>query len=262
MTSRAFQALLVSEHESVMTITLNKPERKNPIGPVMVNELCWALDDAKESSSVRVVVLTGAGGAFSSGGDLGQMAGGAGGAAPLAFKGDFVDLILRFTSLGKPVIARVPGPAMGGGVGLLAACDFAVACESAVIGTPEIKRGLFPMQIMAVMQRVMPRRKLIEMMLLGEKISAQKALEWGLLSHVVQDAELDGFVDALALKLAAQSPTAMRMGLAALHTQTDQSLADALPFLRDQLVAILGTEDAREGLQAFMEKREPRWTGR
>ncbi len=262
MDVRAYQTLLVSVTDGVVTVMLNKPERKNPIGPAMVNELCWALDDAKDDDDVRVIVLTGAGAAFSAGGDLAMMAGSAEGPPPLAFRGDYADLLMRFAHLGKPTIARVPGVAMGGGLGLVASCDFAVACESAIIGTPEIKRGLFPMQIMAVLMRVVPRRKLVEMMLLGDKLTAKQAMEYGLLSHVVPDAELDRAVSALAARLVALSPMALRMGLTAFHHQADQELATALPYLRGELIKVLGTEDAREGLVAFMEKREPKWTGR
>lgn len=261
--TRTYRTLLVADEGPVRTLTLNKPERKNPLGPEMVNELCWALDDAKDDASVRVIVLTGAGSAFSAGGDLKQMGGGDGEEGePLPARGDYVDLLLRFTSLGKPTIARVPGVAMGGGLGLVASCDFAVACQSAVLGTPEIRRGLFPMMIMAVLRRVTSRRKLMEMMLLGEKLSAEQAAALELINRAVPDAELDAAVRALADKLAAQSPTAMRLGLLAFHAQADLDLKSALPMLRDQLVAILGTEDAREGLMAFMEKRAPTWTGR
>ncbi|MBC7173577.1 MAG: enoyl-CoA hydratase/isomerase family protein [Polyangiaceae bacterium] len=261
MLQRSYQALLVENVGGIVTITMNRPERKNPLGPRMVNELLYALDDANESSEVRAIVLTGAGSAFSAGADLADFAA-AGDDSALPFRGGFKELLLRFTALGKPTIARVPGLALGGGLGLVASCDFAVASESATLGTPEIKRGLFPMMIMAVLQRVVPRRKLMNMMLLGERLSAEEGLEIGLLSHVVPDAELDAAVASLAEKLASQSPTAMRMGLGAFHRQADQTLAEALPELEQQLGAILGTEDAREGLAAFMQKREPRWTGR
>jgi enoyl-CoA hydratase/carnithine racemase len=180
----------------------------------------------------------------------------------LAPRGDFADLLLRFTTLGKPVIARVPGAALGGGLGLVASADFAIACESAVLGTPEIHRGIFPMQIMAVLERLVPRRKLMELMLLGEKLSAARALELGLLSRVVPDESLDLEVDTLARELATRSPTAMRMGLRAFHHQSGKPLEDSLPYLRDQLMAVLTSEDAREGLRAFAEKREPMWTGK
>jgi len=258
---RPYRLVEVEQEGPVATLRMNLPERKNPLGPAMVNELLWALEDAKEAASVRVIVLTGAGKAFSAGGDLKQMSGGTDGPS-LPSKGDYVDLLESFAGLGKPVIARIPGYAMGGGLGLVAACHFAVASSDAILGTPEIKRGLFPMMIMAVLQRIMPRRALLRMMLLGEKLSAAEALEHGILSHVVEPDALDAKVRELSEALAANSPTATRMGLRAFHAQADLPLAEALPMLRDQLFAILGTEDAREGLMAFLEKREPRWTGR
>jgi enoyl-CoA hydratase/carnithine racemase len=261
VSERAYRTLLVKHEDGVATITMNKPERKNPLGPEMVNELCWALDDAKDAEGVRAIVLTGAGDAFSAGGDLKQM-GSDGAGEALAHRGDYAALLLRFSSLGKPTIARVKGVAMGGGLGMVAACDFAIAGESAVFGTPEIKRGLFPMMIMAVLRRVVSKRRLMEMMLLGEKIDAQTAARIELVSRVVPDASLDGEVAALAKKLTEQSPTAMRMGLAAWNAQADQDLATAIPALQAKLGEILMTEDAREGLMAFAEKRAPKWTGR
>lgn len=261
MEARSYRAITVGVQGAIATITMNRPERKNPLGPEMINELLWALDDCRDDASVRVVVLTGAGSAFSGGGDLKQMAGDDG-PAPLEIKGDYPDLLLRFTTLGKPSIARVNGVAMGGALGIIAACDFAIAAQSARLGTPEIKRGLFPMMIMAVLRRVVSKRRLMELMLTGDPITADEAARIELVSRAVPDAELDAAVKTLADKLAAQSPTAMRMGLAAWHAQADQDLASALPMLRDQLFAILGTEDAREGLTAFAQKREPVWTGR
>lgn len=259
---RAYRAITVGVDGAIATITMNRPERKNPLGPEMVNELLWALDDCRDDAAVRVVVLTGAGNAFSGGGDLKQMAGGDGGPPPLEIKGDYVDLLQRFTAMGKPTIARVNGVAMGGALGIIAGCDFAIVTASAQLGTPEIKRGLFPMMIMAVLRRVVSKRRLMELMLTGDPITAEEAAAIELVNRAVPDAELDAAVKSLADKLAAQSPTAMRMGLAAWHAQADQDLATSLPMLRDQLFAILGTEDAREGLTAFMQKRAPVWTGR
>lgn len=262
MEARSYRELLVSADAGVARIVLNRPDRKNPLGPQTINELLWALDDAKDDAAVRAVVITGAGAAFSAGADLKQMSSGHGDEPALAPKGDFRDLMLRFPMLGKPTIARVPGPAMGGGLGLVAACDFAIACESAVLGTPEIKRGLWPMMIMAVLREIVPRRKLMSMMLLGDKLSAREALDHGLLTSVVPDDQLDGAVDALASKLAAQSPTAMRMGLEAFHATRGEPLDRAVPYLQDRLYALLATDDAREGMTAFLEKRAPNWTGK
>jgi enoyl-CoA hydratase/carnithine racemase len=260
MQERPYRTIEARVDGAVATITLAIPERKNPIGPLMVNELLYALDDAKDDKSVRVVVLTGKGGAFSAGGDLKQMSGGDEEPA-LAPKGDYADLLLRFRSMGKPVVARVEGPAMGGGLGLVASCQIAIAGQSAVLATPEVRRGLWPMQIMTALEPLVPRRQLMSMMLLGEKLSADQALEAGLLTTVVPDEQLDTAVADVAAKLAAQSPTAMRMGLDAFYVQEGQPIEQALPYLRDQLFALLSTDDAREGLAAFFEKREPKWKG-
>jgi enoyl-CoA hydratase/carnithine racemase len=257
--ARPYRTIRVEAAAGVATLTMSVPERKNALGAEMVNELLWALDDARDEPAVHVVVITGAGGVFSAGGDLKQMSGEG---VALQPRGDFVDLLLRFRDLGKPTVARIEGVAMGGALGLVASADFAIAAGSAVLGTPEVRRGLFPMMIMAVLARVVPRRKLLPMMLLGDKLSAQDALEHGLLTSVVADADLDRTVRELAARLAAQSPTAIRMGLRAFHRQHDLPLEEALPMLRDELFALLGTEDGREGLAAFLEKREPRWTGR
>jgi enoyl-CoA hydratase/carnithine racemase len=245
----------------VLRITLNVPERRNAIGPQMVNELLWALADAHDDASVRVVVLTGAGKAFCAGGDFGQMTGAADGPA-LPPKGDYADLLLALTRAEKPIVARVNGPAMGGGLGLVAAATFAIAAEDATLGTPEVNVGLFPMMIMAVLARLVPRRKLLEMMLLGQKVSAPEALAAGLVNRVVPAAELDLAVTALAVELGKKSPITLALGLRAFAAQGDLDLAEALPLLRGKLAEVLGTEDAQEGLLAFLEKRPPVWKGR
>jgi enoyl-CoA hydratase/carnithine racemase len=259
MQDRDYQSLLVEQDGHIVTLTFNNPEKKNPLSQDLVNELLYALDDAETADEVRVIVLTGAGNAFSAGADLKGMSGERG---KLEKKGEFDDLLLRFDTLQKPVVARIPGYVMGGAMGIVACCHFAIACESAILGTPEIKRGLFPMMIMAVLQRVIQPRDLLGLMLLGEKIGARKAKEIGLLSEVVPDDALDARVAELAGQLAKQSPNAMRMGLNAYNEQRRMPLEDALPYLREQLYAVLGSEDAKEGLAAFFQKREPQWTGR
>jgi enoyl-CoA hydratase/carnithine racemase len=256
-----YQKLKVQLEGHVATLTLHNPERKNALGPQLINELLWALDDAKEDPEVRALVLTGSGTAFCAGADLTQMSGATSGIS-LEPRGDFGDLLERFPALGKPVIARVHGPALAGGLGLMASCDFAIAAESAVLGTPEIHRGIFPMQIMAVLAPLVPQRKLMELMLLGEKWSAKEALAAGLLTRVVADDELDQAVTQLASSLAARSPMAMAHGLKAFHQQTIERLEHRLPALRSALMGLLATQDAAEGLAAFMQKREPKWTGK
>jgi enoyl-CoA hydratase/carnithine racemase len=243
---------------AIATITLARPERKNALGPVMINDLIWALDDARDDPTVRVIVLAGDGKAFCAGADLREMIGRSED-SKLAARGDFGELLLRFPTLYKPTVAKVQGVALGGGLGLAASCHFALAAESAQLGTPEVLRGLFPMQIMAVLERLMPRRKLVDMMLLGKTVDAREAEQLGLITRAVPDVELDREVDALARQLASRSPAALRAGLAAHEATTGKPISEAVPYLRDQLAELLSQPDAMEGLSAFLDKREPRW---
>jgi enoyl-CoA hydratase/carnithine racemase len=209
-----------------------------------------------------VVVLTGAGDAFCAGGDFAQMTGGASGADALPAKGDYADLLLAMTRATKPIVARVNGHAMGGGLGLVAASHFAVAARGAKLGTPEVQVGLFPMMIMAVLQRVVPRRRLLEMMLFGERLEADQAAAIGLVSRAVEPADLDAAIKHITDTIVSKSPITLRLGLEAFAAQDDLDLETALPLLRERLGGCLATDDAREGLMAFLEKRKPSWTGK
>jgi len=257
-----YRSLAVHNEAAVATLTMQRPERKNALNPMLINELLWALDDARDDPEIRVIVLTGSGGTFCAGADLSQMSGGDDQKELLlAPKGDLAELLLRFPKLHKPVIAKVNGVALGGGLGLVASCHFAIATSSAKLGTPEILRGLFPMQIMAVLDRLVPQRQLLELMLLGQTVDAERARELGLVTRVVPDEKLDGAIDELAKALAARSPTAMRMGLEAYVAQSGKPMVESLPYLRAQLLGLLATEDAMEGLSAFLQKRPPHWGG-
>ena len=261
MSARSYQRIKTEKGGGVLTITLNYPERRNAIGPVMVNELLYVLEDARIARDVTAIVLTGEGKAFCAGGDFAQMTGGADGEA-LPHKGDYADLLLAMVNSDKPIVAKVNGAAMGGGLGLVAASTFAVASTEATLGTPEINVGLFPMMIMAVLQRLVPRRKLVEMMLFGEKLSAEDAHRIGLVNRAVTPGELDGAVVEVVAKLVGKSPLTTALGLRAFAAQDDLELEAALPLLRERLGEILATDDAREGLMAFLEKRTPKWTGK
>lgn len=260
MRERPYRTIQVAVEDGVATVTLNRPERRNAIGVEMVNELLDALEAAREDARVRVIVLTGAGRAFCAGGDFAQMSG-EGEGLGLAPKGDYADLLLAMVETPKPIIAKVNGHALGGGLGLVAASTFAIASEEAMLGTPEIDVGLFPMMIMAILARVIPRRQLLRMMLFGERLRAEEGAQIGLLDRAVRAEELDGAVSEMTSKLIAKSPIAMKLGLEAFATQSDLDLHAALPMLRERLGGILATNDAREGLMAFLEKRRPQWTG-
>ncbi len=260
--TRLYARIRVADAGSVRTVTLFNPERRNAIGPQMVSELLYAFDDAHADEDIRAVVLTGEGKAFCAGGDFAQMSGGNADGPALPPKGDYADLLLAMTRTEKPIVARVNGPAMGGGLGLVAASTFAVAETGATLGTPEINVGLFPMMIMAVLTRIVPRRKLLEMMLFGQKLSADQALALGLVNRVVPAEELDAAVQTITDDIAKKSPVTVALGLQAFAAQEDLDLETALPLLREKLGECLATDDAREGLMAFLEKRPPVWTGR
>jgi enoyl-CoA hydratase/carnithine racemase len=262
---RDYRKIKVSRDGAIETITLCNPERRNAIGPQMANELLYALEDARASDEVRAIVLTGDGKTFCSGGDFAQMTDpkqSGGHLLDLEYKGDFADLLVALVRSDKPVVARVNGHAIGGGFGLAAACTFAVASSEAQLGTPEINVGLFPMTIMAVLARFVPRRRLLRMMLLGERISADEALRIGVLDEVVPPFDLDAAVTRITDAIVSESPVAIRLGLRAFAAQDGVDLERALPMLRDRLAECLSTDDAREGLMAFLEKRPPKWTGK
>jgi enoyl-CoA hydratase/carnithine racemase len=261
LAERPYRTIAVAANEGVATVTLNRPERRNAIGIQMVGELLYALDDAIEAEAIRCIVLTGAGNAFCAGGDFSQMTG-EGSEGELSPKGDYKDLLIRLWRTTKPVIARVNGHAMGGGLGLVAASTFAVAQTDAKLGTPEINVGLFPFMILGVLERVMSRRALVEMLLSGTRLSAEEAVSAGLLNRAVPPADLDAAVHSYTSMITAKSPMTMRLGLEALRDVDEMGLDEKLPLLSERLMHCLGTEDAREGLTAFLQKREPRWTGR
>ena len=259
-----FKELIYEVEDLVATLTLNRPEKKNALTLNLVNELIVALETAGADDQVGAIVLTGAGDSFCAGADLSQMSGGSPKSeeSGVPYRGGFPELNMAFTTIGKPVIAKVRRYALAGGLGLMCACQFAMADENAQFGTPEIKRGLFPMMIMANIFRNVPRRQGLELILTGDRISAERAAAMGLINRAVPAAELDAEVAALAAKLASKAPQAMRLGLEAFYAQSDMDYADALSYLGEMLIKAISTDDAREGLMSFMEKRPPKWPSR
>jgi enoyl-CoA hydratase/carnithine racemase len=249
--------------DGVATVTLNNPEKRNMLSAQMLVELVDAMKRVREDEEARAVVLTGAGDkAFCAGADLGGFAAD----VPLVAKHFASDLFLEFfrlmPRLGKPSLCAANGHVLAGGMGLALSCDLLIAKEGAAFGTPEINVGAFPYMIMAIIYRNVPRKKVNEMMLLGERLSAEQAVEFGLANKVVPAGEFDAAVADWAAKLASKSPVLMRLGHDAMYRQQDMAVDDALEFLRSQLSLTFSTEDIVEGVTAFFEKREPQWKGR
>jgi enoyl-CoA hydratase len=256
-----YQSIALDETGPVARLTLNRPEKRNPIGPLTCGELVHALGRLRDAADVRVIVLTGAGAAFSAGGDLSSMHGPAAGSASIK-PASLVELFSVMHDVAKPIVAMVNGPALAGGMGLMVACDLVVAADSATFGTTEIAVGLWPMMITAEITRNIGRKKTLEMMLTGRKLSAAEALDAGLVNRVVPAADLEAETMALATEIAERSPAAIALGLRAFYRSQDMEFEPALRCLEGQLGRVLALEDAGEGIAAFLQKRKPVWKGR
>ena len=247
----------------VATITLDDPDTRNALGAELLRELIAALGQARADEAVRCVVLASSHeNVFSAGGDLAGFAA----EGPLVHKHfgseGFPQLFRMIGELGKPTVCAAGGHVLAGAVGVALACDLVVAREGVTFGTPEIDVGLFPFMIMALLYRNVPRKKTNEMLLLGERMGAQEALQAGIVNKVVPAEDFDAAVSDWAARLAGKSPVMMRLGKDAMFRQMDMSLVDALEYLRHNLTLALSTEDAAEGVKAFFERREPEWRNR
>ncbi len=246
-------------------IILNREERRNSMNPEMLRELIKAIKEFEDNGEVVSLVLTGSGDkAFCAGMDMG------GGEAmqlgPLdrhELQRTFISLLRVIKELKKPIVARVQGLALGGGMGLMCACDIVLASEEARFGTPEINLGLFPYIIMATLIRnTGSSKKLMEMMLTGEKISASRACEMGFVNQVVEKEKLDHSVEQVSEILNSKSPAILRLGRRAFYTMRDLDYEQAMEYLSGMLALNMQAEDMIEGVSSFMEKREPVWRGK
>ena len=249
--------------DGVATIALNDPDTRNALSNELFDGLISSLQRGKDDAAVRCVVLRSTHETvFSSGANLGGFAGDVALVHKHFASERFPALFRLIGTLGKPTIVAANGHVLAGALGIALACDLIIASEQATFGTPEINVGAFPFMIMALIYRNVPRKKVNELLLLGERWSAQQALAAGIVNRVVPVAELDAAVADWAGKLASKSPLIMRLGKDAMYRQLDMPLEDALDYLHAQLTIAMSTEDIVEGVSAFFEKREPQWKGR
>ena len=258
-----FESLIYQREGFRAVLTLNRPARRNALSPGLVEDLRAALLAARDDDDVRLVMITGAGErAFCAGGDLGAGMMSQGVVTAHHGRAGFADLLRAIRDLGKPVVARVQGDALGGGFGLMLACDLVVAADDVRFGTPEVRLGLFPYVIMATIFRNVGRKAGMELILTGDKISATRGLELGLVNQVVPRADLDAATDALCARIERHSPAILRLGRQAFARMSEMRYDDALDYLNGMLTINTLAEDAAEGVAAFLGKREPEWKGK
>lgn len=251
--------LLYRVESGVACFTINREEKRNSISAEVVALFMDYLDRAEKDENVKVISITGAGTkAFCSGADLGGSSSQEDAKGPKAY----AELLKRLAGFPKPTVARVNGYCLAGGMGFMLACDVVIAAESAKFGTPEVNVGLWPMMIGALIFRNVPRKKAMEMVLLGERIDAREAKEMGLITRCVEPAYLDEEVNNVLRILTKKSPIGMRLGKEAFYAMADMPFEAALDFLSGKIIEVAATEDAGEGITAFLEKREPEFKGK
>jgi enoyl-CoA hydratase len=250
--------------DRVATITINRPESRNALNARVLAGINAMLDQAEKDRDVGSIVLNGAGGkAFCAGADLaGSFSGDASFLERHERGGDFARLLLRMNRCKKPILAAVEGYCLAGGVGLCLSCDVAIASEDAQFGLPEIKRGLWPYMVTAVLIRNVGRKKALELCMTGEWIPAAEAERIGMVNYVVPKAEFRERVNQMARRLASYSPAIMGLGKSSFYRIADMEMVAALDYLQSQLTLNVQTEDIKEGIAAFLQKREPQWKGR
>jgi len=252
-----WEHLRVDEDEVVTAITLDRPDRRNALSLDLMVELQRALEEAQG----RVVVIAGAGPAFSAGHDLTELVACEGDDAAELFD-TCASLMTTVQSIPQPVIAKVHGVATAAGCQLVATCDLAIAETGARFATPGVRIGLFCSTPMVPLTRAIGPKRAMQMLLTGDLIDAATAIEWGLINDAVPADQLDATVDALAHRIAEASPMVLALGKRTFYEQVGMPQADAYTIAAKVMTENAATDDAHEGIQAFLEKRPPTWTGR
>lgn len=249
--------MLYSIDNGVARITINRPEQRNALNSTVLLALRQAIEDAGQNVDARVVTLTGAGEkVFCAGADLKA----AGSSESTDFgRSDYRRLLLAIQEAPKPTIALARGHVMAGGLGIFLACDLTLACDDIHFSTPEIHVGMFPMMVLALLYRHVGRKKATEMMFLGEQMPAASAVQYGMVNQIYPRSQFDARAEEFLRKIAAKSPAILRLGKEAIRKSKNLALPEALEVLESSLARLMESEDCREGIRAFLEKRKPQW---
>ena len=258
----ALEQVLLAADGHVATVTLNRPEQRNPLSAAMLRDLASALRWCRDEPEARVVVLTGAGRVFCAGADLTSFDGSSSALERYRSRDLFVELFTLMSEAGKPIVGRINGHALAGGLGLACACDLLVSVDTATFGTPEINVGIWPMMIQAILSRSIPRKVLLELEMLGDRWTADQMQSLGIVNRVVPHDQLDSTVKDITDRLVKKSPIALRLGRDSFYKQQDMDFRAALAYLHSQFTLVTLTEDSKEGIKAFFEKREPEFKGK
>ena len=250
-----FLATKIDISNNILSITLNRPEKKNALNNVMMNELNYAIAYAKQQREIRVVVIGAEGDIFCAGADLKRAKEESN--VPKLENADDISFSLR--RLHKPVICKIQGSVLAGALLIVTNATHAIAVKEAKFSAPEIHRGLWPFMVMAGLFRVMPKRAGLDFIMRGQPIDAAKAEKWGLINQYVAASDLEKTVADLANELASLAPETMQHGLEAFEKQDALAFDDALPYLQEQIAQCFQGDDAKEGIAAFLEKRKPNW---
>lgn len=260
-----FAFLECKQEGNILYLKLNRSDKKNAMNPTLMNEIAFALAYAHHTPEVWVIVLAAYGDVFCAGADLKAFAGQSQEPTLSTIPEPGTEVLIGdlFTKVHKPCIARVHAPVFAGGFLLICGCTFVVATENTHFSLPEVKRGLYPMQVMASLLQILPPRTVLDLCIRGRKIDAQEAQSMGLVTHLcASEAEMDSTIQQLVQEICENSPTAIRMGLEAYDALREQSQPAAHAYLKGMLNKLIATQDAQEGLAAFMQKRKPQWTGK
>jgi enoyl-CoA hydratase/carnithine racemase len=251
--------LLYRVEGNIARLIINREQQRNALSGEAISLFMKYLDAAETNEDIRVILIRGRGDkAFCSGADLG---GAAGGELKETF-GNYAQLLKRLAGYPKPIVAKINGYCLAGGMGLMLACDIVVSRNDTKFGTPEVNVGLFPMMIGALIYRNVLRKKAVEMVLMGEKLSSDQALEMGLITRAVPPQKLDEEVEKTLNSLASKSPVGIKIGKQAFYAMADMPFEEAVDFLSEKIAEVAATEDAREGITAFLEKRKPVFKGK